>query len=100
MPRKKVVARVCVAHYEEGRGYHCHAPRGPEGTSRGASAIREDRIEQWEKANEEFFSGAGGDPEADFLWIAGRLVGAVESEKRALCEGIDTLSRIIRWEGH
>jgi ADP-ribosylglycohydrolase len=62
----------------------------------GAGAIREDWIEQCESANEEFFTEVEGDEQANFLRMAGRLVEATESEKRAIRERLDTLSRITR----
>lgn len=72
---------------------------GLAGALRGASAIRADWIEQCERANEEFFAEVEADSEANFRRMAQRLVGAVESEKLALRERLDTLSRITRREG-
>jgi ADP-ribosylglycohydrolase len=60
----------------------------------GAGAIREDWIEQCERANEEFFAEVEGTPQANFRRMAARLVEATESEKRAIGERLETLSRI------
>ena len=70
------------------------------GALRGADAIREDWIEQCERANEEFFVEVEGTPQANFRRMAARLVEAMESEKRAIGERLDTLSRITGREGY
>jgi hypothetical protein len=67
---------------------------------RGAGAIREDWIEQCERANEEFFAEVEGDEQANFCRVARRLVEATESEKRAIRERLDTLSGITRRAGY
>jgi hypothetical protein len=67
---------------------------------RGAGAIREDWIEQCERANEEFFAEVEGVPQADFRRMANRLVEATKSEKRAIRERLDTLSRITQRAGY
>ena len=64
------------------------------GALRGAGAIREDWIEQCERANEEFFAEVEGDRQANFRRMATRLVEAAESEKRAIGERLEMLSRI------
>jgi ADP-ribosylglycohydrolase len=69
---------------------------GLSGTLRGADAIREDWIEQCEEANEEFFAEVEGDEQANFRRMASLLVEATESEKRAIRQRLDTLSRITR----
>jgi ADP-ribosylglycohydrolase len=66
------------------------------GALRGAGAIRQDWIERCEEANWEFFAEVEGDFNANFHRMAERLVGAVESEKRALSERLDALSRITQ----
>lgn len=60
----------------------------------GADAIRENWIEQCEGANEGFFVEVEGNPQANFRRMATRLVEAMESEKRAIRERLDMLSRI------
>jgi ADP-ribosylglycohydrolase len=72
---------------------------GLAGALRGAGAIREDWIEQCERANEGFFAEVEGDPAANFRRMAERLVGAVESEERALSERLDALGRITQRAG-
>jgi ADP-ribosylglycohydrolase len=73
---------------------------GLAGTLRGAGAIRENWIEQCERANEEFFAEVEGDRQANFRRMATRLVEATESEKRAIGERLDTLSRITGRAGY
>jgi ADP-ribosylglycohydrolase len=73
---------------------------GLAGALRGAGAIREDWIEQCERANEEFFAEVEGDEQANFRRMARRLVEATESEKRAIRERLDTLSGITRRAGY
>jgi ADP-ribosylglycohydrolase len=72
---------------------------GLAGALRGAGAIREDWIEQCERANEEFFAELEGTPQANYRRMATRLVEAMEAEKRAIRERLDTLSRITRRAG-
>jgi ADP-ribosylglycohydrolase len=73
---------------------------GLAGALRGAGAIREDWIEQCERANAEFFAEVEGDRQANFRRMATRLVEAAESEKRAIGERLDTLSRITGRAGY
>jgi ADP-ribosylglycohydrolase len=73
---------------------------GLAGALGGADAIREDWIEQCERANEEFFAEVEGDQQANFRRMATRLVEAMESEKRAIGERLDTLSRITGRAGY
>jgi ADP-ribosylglycohydrolase len=73
---------------------------GLAGALRGADAIREDWIEQCERANEEFFAEVEGDRQANFRRMATRLVEAMESEKRAIGERLETLSRITGRAGY
>ena len=72
---------------------------GLAGALRGAGAIREDWIEECERANEGFFAEVEDDGRANFRRMATRLVGAVESEKRTLRKRLEKLSRIIRRAG-
>jgi ADP-ribosylglycohydrolase len=72
---------------------------GLAGALRGAGAIREDWIEECERANEGFFAEVEGHGRVNFRRMATRLVGAVESEKRTLRERLETLSRITRRAG-
>jgi ADP-ribosylglycohydrolase len=72
---------------------------GLAGALHGAGAIREDWIEQCERANEEFFAEVEGDEQANFRRMARRLVEATESEKQAIRERLDMLSRITRQAG-
>jgi ADP-ribosylglycohydrolase len=69
---------------------------GLAGALRGAGAIREDWIEECERANEGFFAEVEGDGRANFRRMATRLVGAVELEMRTLRERLETLSGITR----
>jgi len=69
---------------------------GLAGALRGAGAIREDWIEECERANEGFFAEVEGDGRANFRRMATLLAGAVESEKRTLRERLENLSRITR----
>jgi ADP-ribosylglycohydrolase len=64
------------------------------GALRGADAIREDWIEQCERANEEFFLEVEGDQQANFHRMASRLVEALESAKRSVRDRLETLSEI------
>jgi hypothetical protein len=73
---------------------------GLSGALRGADAIRKDWIEQCERANAEFFTEVEGDRQANFRRMASRLVEATESEKQAIGERLDTLSRITRRAGY
>lgn len=61
----------------------------------GAGSIREDWIDECERANEEFFAEVEGDGQLNFRTMANRLVGALESEKQKTRERFDVLSRII-----
>jgi ADP-ribosylglycohydrolase len=52
------------------------------GVMHGASALRRDWIETVEQANVDFFVEVEGDPRANFLAMARRLVSALEAEHR------------------
>ncbi|MDQ3943219.1 MAG: ADP-ribosylglycohydrolase family protein [Actinomycetota bacterium] len=67
---------------------------GLAGAMDGADAIRKDWIDECEKANEEFFVEVEGDRRANFYRMAARLVEAMKSEKRAIQEQLEMLSRI------
>ena len=58
----------------------------------GASAIREDWIEQCERANEEFHIEVEGDRRSNFYRMATRLVEVIDSEKRVAKDKFDALS--------
>jgi hypothetical protein len=67
---------------------------GLAGALSGATAIRGDWIERCQRANEEFFLEVEGDRRANFRRMATRLVEALDSEKWAARERLDTLSRL------
>lgn len=53
------------------------------GTLQGASAVRQDWIDQCESANAPLFAEVEGDPTAGFLSMAQRLVGVLQKERMA-----------------
>jgi len=55
---------------------------GLAGALRGAAAIPTEWIAASERANASFFAEVGSDPEAGFAAMAGRLVAALEAERR------------------
>jgi len=65
------------------------------GAMHGASAIRPDWIAACEQANRPFFEEVDGDPDANFLHMARRLVEAVRSEHQAALDRARTLEQII-----
>lgn len=65
------------------------------GALQGANAIRKDWIEIVESANAPLFAEAGGSPEANFYWMAQRLVEALRREKRATQERAWMLRKIL-----
>ena len=60
-----------------------------------ASAIRRDWIETVEGANEDFFEEVEGDPKANLLSMARRLVDALQEERRAAQGRVEMLGEIL-----
>jgi ADP-ribosylglycohydrolase len=65
------------------------------GALQGASAIRRDWIETVEGANVDFYVEVDGDPEANFLSMARRLVEALRGEARTTRDRIELLGQIL-----
>lgn len=65
------------------------------GALQGASAVRSDWIETVETANRGFFEEVEGDPDADFRHMAGRLVSALECERRATRDRAELLAELL-----
>ena len=65
------------------------------GAMQGASALRQDWIDAVETANTDFFEELEGDPDANFLSMAKRLVAALKNEQQAAQSRADFLSDLI-----
>ena len=67
---------------------------GMAGALRGADAIRRDWIQDCEEANEGFFVEVEDEAQANFRRMAVRLVEAMESQRQAVRQKLDTLNRL------
>lgn len=65
------------------------------GAIEGASGIRPGWIEDCESANTDLFEELSGDPEADFRWMAERLVGVLDNERRRAREREELLTQLL-----
>lgn len=65
------------------------------GAMQGASAIRQDWIEQCEKANEPFYAEVGGDPQANQMYLSKKLIDVLCNEQKAAQQRAEFLEKLL-----